>query len=760
MKKSLQTSIVWAMILFTLILSLFIYTTAKIYLLKQFIKIESNDVKDRVTRANDTILSTIWQLAEANSSGWAQWDDTGNFVDGKQPSYINENFSKASYSSLDFDFLLFTDKTNKYYWGFGLNKEKTNTSLVPQFLIDTINPHSKLLQHTSLDNKNINLQSDNNTLYMETCSPIISSAKTGPIRGCVTLVKIITPKELKEMNNKSHVTFTIVPIASIKKDQIAYSALQELTKESKTDVITTPISADSINGYKLIKDINNNPTAMLIIKSNRDLYAKGVQTVNILLLVVFIGQLCFSIFITYFIRHKVVVPIRHLIAIIEELSEGEGDLTKRVTLKSNNEFGLLANACNAFIEKIHATVAPIFNVSTQLFDESHKLQTASNDIVNETERLASRNLNLNSSIGTIHDNLNVMRQSVEQTSNRITGVNSSIDLISSSGNEIATKAEETSFAVNSVVNQIQTVTQNIVTMNGSIHSVIDQINQSAKAAANIHTSFAIIDGSIKDSIVIATEADERAHTTSELLTKLGKVVQDINKILAFVSNIADETNLLALNATIEAASAGEAGKGFAVVANEVKMLAKQTANATDQIDSQIEEIHITTKDVVESIQQITITIQNMSKITNEVQRTVRNESENAEFVSSSVSTAVAQATQVGTSSSQVESVVQEISQSAVQANFNVQKIAENNNQTALSLHNISKEVTDTCQKVNEIVDNINLIAGNMEEIVLLSNDFSTSFSDTSQRAESMNLISNSLTQLAQDLHSLVSRFKI
>ena len=109
-----------------------------------------------------------------------------------------------------------------------------------------------------------------------------------------------------------------------------------------------------------------------------------------------------------------------------------------------------------------------------------------------------------------------------------------------------------------------------------------------------------------------------AEQTNQTVGKLGESSIEIGKVIKVITSIAQQTNLLALNATIEAARAGEAGKGFAVVANEVKELAKQTAQATEEIGQKIDAIQADTKGAVQAIGEITTIINQINDISNTI----------------------------------------------------------------------------------------------------------------------------------------------
>ncbi|QIR39940.1 methyl-accepting chemotaxis protein [Tolypothrix sp. PCC 7910] len=193
------------------------------------------------------------------------------------------------------------------------------------------------------------------------------------------------------------------------------------------------------------------------------------------------------------------------------------------------------------------------------------------------------------------DNTNQMigslKSSIQQMAEVATAVASSAEELTAVSQEMTANAEQTSEQATSASVSAEQVNQNTTTvvtaveeMNASIREIAKTVSQGAK---------------------VAVEAVKTADRTNETIGKLGQSSVEIGKVIKVITSIAQQTNLLALNATIEAARAGDAGRGFAVVANEVKELAKQTANATEDISQRIEAIQTDTKGAVNAITQIT-----------------------------------------------------------------------------------------------------------------------------------------------------------
>ncbi|MGJ5175478.1 methyl-accepting chemotaxis protein [Bradyrhizobium oligotrophicum] len=140
----------------------------------------------------------------------------------------------------------------------------------------------------------------------------------------------------------------------------------------------------------------------------------------------------------------------------------------------------------------------------------------------------------------------------------------------------------------------------------------------ASATQELAASIREISGQVQRSVSVSNRATHETQRTSELINGLSTAAERIGTIVQLIQAIASQTNLLALNATIEAARAGEAGRGFAIVASEVKSLASQTAQATEQISSQIVAIQNATEETVGAIAQFGTTVKEISEISNAI----------------------------------------------------------------------------------------------------------------------------------------------
>jgi methyl-accepting chemotaxis protein len=164
----------------------------------------------------------------------------------------------------------------------------------------------------------------------------------------------------------------------------------------------------------------------------------------------------------------------------------------------------------------------------------------------------------------------------------------------------------------------------------------DQARRASDRADRVNRSLVQVDDSVKrddeelrrmadssrEAVEVAAQARDRAQSANQVIGRLGSSSAEIGKVTEIINTIAGQVNLLAINATIEAARAGRAGKGFAVVANEVKGLAVQTSESTDDIAARIQDIQTEVSRVVDEISSITDIIERIGGLSEDIARSV------------------------------------------------------------------------------------------------------------------------------------------
>lgn len=217
-----------------------------------------------------------------------------------------------------------------------------------------------------------------------------------------------------------------------------------------------------------------------------------------------------------------------------------------------------------------------------------------------------------------------------------------------------------------------------MTVSSASEVVADNVQTVAASIEQMEASIREIAANAGEANRIAAEGVTIAAQTNEQVARLGVSGQEIGKVLDVITSIAEQTNLLALNATIEAARAGEAGKGFAVVANEVKELAKETANATDVIAQRIATIQADTTEAATSIAGISSTIDQINGIqasiagaveeqtatTSEIARSIAQASEGVQDINNRIRTVASQAQESSDGAARTEDAASDLMQIA------------------------------------------------------------------------------------------------
>lgn len=276
-------------------------------------------------------------------------------------------------------------------------------------------------------------------------------------------------------------------------------------------------------------------------------------TIIILVLVAVVG---ISILI---IRSKITSPLKNLIKRAQNLSSGEGDLTRKLEIEGNDEIGEGSKAINTFIEKVRVLISEAKQLSSENSSVAHELSTTS---MESGKRIEESTILVNATTDKATQMRDQMKDSIKE-------------------------AEDGKHELEKADNYIQEAS-------GSIVKLTEQIQESASTE-----------------IELARKIEQLSHDTEQ-----------VKEVLTVINDIADQTNLLALNAAIEAARAGEHGRGFAVVADEVRSLAERTQKSLTEINSTISIIVQAVSDSSEQMNKNAQRVENLTQVASDVREKI------------------------------------------------------------------------------------------------------------------------------------------
>ena len=352
-----------------------------------------------------------------------------------------------------------------------------------------------------------------------------------------------------------------------------------------------------------------------------------------LLLGVLAGCALCGMILAWLNSNSVVTPVNAAVAGLKDIAEGDGDLTKRLTVTSRDEVGQLAQWFNTFLDKLQLLIKDISAKSQSLDVAASDLNHLSATMSQGVGEVSSKSLTVAAAAEEMTTNIQSVSAAMEQSS-------SNISMVASSTEEMT--------------------------------ATVQEIGQNAEKARSI-----------------SEKAVLQSQLTSDKMTSLGLSAKKIGGVTETITEISEQTNLLALNATIEAARAGEAGKGFAVVANEIKELAKQTAAATIDIKNQISEMQSTTTSTIDYIKSISEVIANINNSINGIASAVEEQSTATTEIANNISQASQGLLEVNENVAQTTVVVADISRDIAQISHQSSQVGDGSNQVQQSAQGLS-----------------------------------------------------------------------
>jgi methyl-accepting chemotaxis protein len=283
-----------------------------------------------------------------------------------------------------------------------------------------------------------------------------------------------------------------------------------------------------------------------------------------------------------------------------------------------------------------------------------------------------------------------LRHLLKEMSQGVQTVASSATQLSAASSQTASSVKDMSDRSTAVAAAAEQSCTNTASVARSMEQASSNLTSVAGATEEMSTTVADIAANSEKARMISETAMAQAHTITAAMQQLGQAAHEIGKVTEAITDISAQTNLLALNATIEAARAGAAGKGFAVVANEIKELAKQASEATEDIKQKISGVQTSTSDATTNINAITAVIKQIGEIVSSIAAAIEEQSAVTRDVAGNIAQASGLVRDVNERISQTATVAQSIAADIAGISGASKSIRDGGDQVQVSATELSK----------------------------------------------------------------------
>ncbi len=445
--------------------------------------------------------------------------------------------------------------------------------------------------------------------------------------------------------------------------------------------------------------------------------ASFTKTIYLVLIYSLITLVLISVLIRILIK-RFTGPLLNVVENLNDIAQGEGDLTKRINIKSRDEISQAADAFNLFSDKLLNMIKDISAISTNVDDNTHQLLEALQQQANATNQVAY-------TIGEV-------AKGISDTSVNLSKTDTAVHVLAEAIDQINQGIGESTLSVENTASLSNEMTHSLLGAEDTFNYIHDISEANVSSAVNGKTSVLEVVNAMK-------HIENGIKEALKSVASLEKDSRAVEAIVKIINEISDQINLLSLNAAIEAARAGEHGLGFAVVAEEIRVLANKTRQSTNEISNIIDHISTSINDASQAVEKTSGQIGKGLNVTNNAAQLLEEIARSAENVRSSVIELKATTNAISKNSATVNEAMNALKTIIVNSSKASEEIFVNSKEVEQAIGSIAKISTDNAVSSEEVAASIEEQSANLEEM-----------------AAGANIIAEQVSKLK----SLVDKFKI
>lgn len=466
-------------------------------------------------------------------------------------------------------------------------------------------------------------------------------------------VKIIDKKISGDKNTRKIGSFLLIGSSN---EEHCYGATEQFLQKSLTEKQFGRFGNILFAGFPL-KDFSGKVIAATVLSLDISSNIAELNHLKLLFILFFVIMFIIANVLVIFVAHNSSRPLEFSKNAIRDIAQGEGDLSKRLDVKSQDEFGELAAWTNAFIEHLAQIIRKI-------------------------------------------------KESVVKTTETVDAINSFFQVLSDSIQNQSSSAEESSAAIEEISSSMSTVLETIKQQSRNADENKSDIQKLNEMGKDIERAMEVLNS-------LALESTEKAKTSSQsvnqatgAMSNIRESTQQINQVVSVITDISDQTSLLSLNAAIEAARAGDSGRGFAVVADEISKLADRTVTGVKEITDLINKVNSAVNDGTGKVNSISGEMLAIIESINKMQEQISG-------VKNSVGLQTDMSHKIRDRASQVNQMAMEIDNAISEQRISIEEM----NKAMLSMAQDAAEISEKTHDLNVRIDDLSHVSASLRDLV-------------------------------------------